>query len=243
MNKTMKWFAVAIGALFFVLLFTFSYPQDKFASGSDMETKISLEFKNGALDAMSLYYGKPKPEILVIRESVPVDEIPVVLFIASKVNVAPDVIVSLRLDGKSWMAIVSLYHLSPAVFYVPVTTVVTGPPFGRAYGYYKNKPKSKWNTIVMSDADVINLVNLRFVSQYYKVPPEKVITLRQKQKETSYVFVHQVMTGEKSKKKNKHNKATGFESKNDEGKIVKGNGKDKGNKANKGKGKGKKGDD
>ena len=67
--------------------------------------------------------------------------------------------------------------VGPEVYYVPVT-VASGPPYGKAYGYYKKKPRKQWRTIVLSDPDLINLANLRFLSGYHRLPPERVIELR-----------------------------------------------------------------
>ena len=127
--------------------------------------------------AVSNYYRVPEREVIVIRERrIPDDELPVVLFIAQRARVAPAVIVDLRLGGRSWMDIAVRYGLGPDVFYVPVA-VVSGPPYGKAYGHYK-KPKQHWKTIVLADDDVVNLVNLRFLSDHYHVAPERVIELR-----------------------------------------------------------------
>jgi hypothetical protein len=55
---------------------------------------------------------------------------------------------------------------------------VHGPPYGKAYGYYKKKPKHKWKEIDLSDEDVMNLVNLRFMSSHYNYEPERIVKLR-----------------------------------------------------------------
>jgi hypothetical protein len=60
--------------------------------------------------------------------------------------------------------------------------VRVGPPYGKAYGHYRNKPRKKWNTIVLRDDDVVNLVNLKFVSEHYRRPPDEVIRLRSRGK-------------------------------------------------------------
>jgi hypothetical protein len=80
-----------------------------------------------------------------------------------------------------------------------VDVVVTGPPYGRAYGYYKKKPKKDWRTIVLGDDDVVNLVNLKFMSEHYGYPPEKIIKMRSGGKE--FVSIYDEIRKEKEKMK------------------------------------------
>ena len=125
------------------------------------------------------YYHVPEREIYVMHdEGVPDDDLPVVYFLAERARVAPGAIVDLRLRGWSWDRITFHYGLGPEIYYVPVPVTAVGPPYGHAYGYYRRVPRARWRTIHLSDDDVVNLVNLRFVSEYRHVPPERVIALR-----------------------------------------------------------------
>ncbi|OGF66392.1 MAG: hypothetical protein A2Y62_12530 [Candidatus Fischerbacteria bacterium RBG_13_37_8] len=124
------------------------------------------------------YYHVPEKEVIVVRErKIPDEEIPVVFFLASKAKVPSATLIDMRLGGKSWMDISLHFGLGADIFYVPVT-VMPGPPYGRAYGYYKNKPQKEWKKIVLVDDDIVNLVNLKFISAHYGYSPEEVIKLR-----------------------------------------------------------------
>jgi hypothetical protein len=68
------------------------------------------------------------------------------------------------------------FGLEPDVFYVPVEGNY-GPPYGRAYGYYK-QDKRRWKTIRLRDEEVVNFVNLRFMSEQYSSTPDAVIRMR-----------------------------------------------------------------
>lgn len=128
--------------------------------------------------AVGNYYRVPEREVIVIRERrVPANEIPVVLFLAERARVAPATIVDMRLSGKKWMDIVVHFGLSPEAFYVPVA-IQPGPPYGKAYGHYKRKKHDQWRTIVLDDDDIVNFVNLRFLSGYHHRPAEEVVRLR-----------------------------------------------------------------
>jgi len=155
----------------------------------DVGVSISDEGLSGFYLAVGEYYRVPQREVLVIKERrIPDEEIPVVFFLANGARVAPATIIDLRLGGKSWMDITLQFGLSPSIFYVPVRAV-PGPPYGKAYGYYKKRPRREWKTIVLADADVINFVNLKFISKHYSYAPEAVISMREQGK--PFVIFHQ----------------------------------------------------
>jgi hypothetical protein len=143
--------------------------------------------------AVANYYQVPAREVIVIRERrIPDDEIPVALFIARHAGVPWGRVVDMRLRGASWWDISVRLGVRPEVYYVPVT-VVSGPPYGRALGHYKKKHRRQWSTIVLSDADVVNLVELRFLSEHYRVAPERIIELRGKDRD--FVAIHAEVRG------------------------------------------------
>ena len=162
---------------------------------------IGGESNSGFSFSVSNYYRVPEKEVIIIRErGIDDEELPVVFFIARRARVSPDVIINLRLSGLSWMDISLRYGIGPEVYYVPVEeTVIIGPPYGKAYGYYKKYPRHKWKDIRLGDDDIVNLVNLRFMSEYHGIPPSEVIKMRSGGKK----FI--VMDKEiKEKKKGKH---------------------------------------
>lgn len=161
-------------------------------SGS-AQTAVSVSAHIGNFHvAVANYYHVPEREVLVIRERrISDDELPVVFFLAQRARVAPARIIALRHAGRSWWDISVHFGLGPEVYYVPVT-VVSGPPYGRAYGHYK-KSRKHWNTIVLSDDDIVNLVELRFMSEYYGIAPERVIEARGRHRD--FVTVHSEIGG------------------------------------------------
>ncbi len=141
--------------------------------------------------AISDYYRVPERNVIEIRERYRLrdDELPVVFFLAARARVAPSVIIDLRLGGRSWLDITFHYGLTPDIFYVPVKVKNIGPPYGNAYGYYKKyRPTKDWKKIALTDREVMDLVDLRFVSEYHKIPPEEVMQMRGSGK--SFVGIH-----------------------------------------------------
>jgi hypothetical protein len=156
---------------------------------AEAQTPFSVSANVGDFHvAVANYYHVPEREVVVIRERrIPDDEIPIALFIAQRAVVSTATVIDFRLRGNSWWDISLRFGLSPEVYYVPVT-VTPGPPYGKAYGHYKKKPKHQWNTIVLTDADIVNLVQLRFLSEHYRVPPERIIELRGSNRD--FIAVH-----------------------------------------------------
>jgi len=163
------------------------------------------------------YYRVPQREIVIVRErGIPPEEIPVVFFIARRAHVAPSVIIDMRLSGMTWFNIMVHYRLSPEILYVPVR-VVHGPPYGKAYGHFKNRPRKEWKKIVLDDSDIVNLVNLRFETEHYGIPPERVMELRSTGRD--FVSIHDDIEKEREFKRGK------TQEKPDAGKRGRGHGK------------------
>jgi hypothetical protein len=167
-------------------------------AGGDMGVSIAGEGLNGFFLAVGDYYRVPQKEIIIIRErGIPPYEIPVVLFIAKRAHVAPEIIMVLRLRDNAWLHTTLRLGLGPEIFYFPVGGAVRDPPYGRAYGYYKHKPKKEWKTILLRDDDIINLVNLKLMSEHYGYPPEKIIKMRSEGKE--FILINDEIRKEKEK--------------------------------------------
>lgn len=117
------------------------------------------------------------------------EELPVVFFLAARAHVGPQAVIDLRLRKKSWLAIALHFGLSPEIFFVPVAPGRIGPPYGNAYGYYrKHGYAGDWRKIVLVDREVIDLVNLRFLSEYHGLAPDVIIARRGRGQ--SFIRIH-----------------------------------------------------
>jgi len=133
-------------------------------------------------------YQVPQKEIVVARErKIPDDELPVLFFIANRADVQPEAVLDLRLSGLSWMEVSLHFGLHANVFYIDVPGTY-GPPYGKALGHFKNRSRRQWREIRLGDPDIINLVNLRFISEHYNWSADDVIKMREKGK--SFVAIN-----------------------------------------------------
>lgn len=167
----------------FILVFSFMV-FCPFTQQSLADVDIGLSIGDEGLKSFYLaigdYYQVPEKQVIIVRRhKIPEEEMPVVFFIAKRAHVSPDVVLKMRLGGKSWWEISAHYGLRANVFYVPLK-YDPGPPYGKAYGHFKHRHKNEWNKIVLTDVDIINFVNLRFVSEYYNYSPEEVVKMRGK---------------------------------------------------------------
>lgn len=146
------------------------------------EWNVGLSGGNDGIDGFHVsvgeYYRVPQREVIVVHDRGICDEdLPVVFYLAQRARVHPDSIVMLRKRGMSWMNITLHFGLSPEIYYVPVP-VGYGYPHGHAYGHYRHHPRNEWRRMVLRDRDIVNQVNLRFISEHYRYSPERVMKYR-----------------------------------------------------------------
>ena len=150
------------------------------AFAQNMSTGISIadgQLRNFYL-SIGDFYRVPESRVVYLRNTYHIhdEELPVIFFLAERAHRDPQAIIDLRMRNRmSWLDITLHFGLTPEIYYVPLTRV--GPPYGNAYGYYK-KHKNNYRKVYLVDADVVNLVNLRFMSDYHRVPPEKIMDSR-----------------------------------------------------------------
>jgi len=201
MNRKSKqiasWLLVII---FFLILEVFSGP----APLSAQNANLGVSFADGRLlgfyFSISKYFNVPSETVIDIRSRYRLadEDLPVVFFIARQARVEPALIIDLRLKGLSWWDISVHFGLSPEVFFVPVTVAKIGPPYGKAYGYYRHyHGQKKWGEVILSDEDIINLVNLKFLAETHQAEPERIMEMRARG--LGFVDIHEAIQMQKNK--------------------------------------------
>lgn len=120
------------------------------------------------------YYQVPEREVYVVERTIPREEVNIAYFLARRAHRDVRFITDLRLGGHSWWDISLRLGLDPRTIYVVETYNDYGPPYGKAYGYYKDKHHR------LSDREILELVNVRFLSEYHRISPDEVIERRQR---------------------------------------------------------------
>jgi hypothetical protein len=171
--------------LAFILTAVFAAPVPARA-GVEAGVSLGSEGVEGFYLSVGEYFHVPKSKVMAVKKRrIPDEELPVVFFLAARAGVAHSKIVDLRRGGMSWLDITLRFGLTPEVFYVPVKA---GPPYGKAYGYYMKKPRKEWKKLVFKDREVIDLVNLSFITEHHGYSAGEVIRLRRGG--SSFIVIH-----------------------------------------------------
>lgn len=142
--------------------------------------------------AVGNYYQVPERQVDLVRDrALPPDEVPVAFLVAQRAGVNPTVVVDLRRRGMTWSDIALHFRLRPDIYYFR-----EGPPYGKAYGYWKSHPPR--------DAEVIDAVNIHFLSEYHHVTPDLVRTERSRRGNYAVVAQDFEAKSHKSDDREKH---------------------------------------
>jgi hypothetical protein len=106
-------------------------------------------------------------------------DLPVVVFIAQKASVSMRGLAERKSAGESWSAIAANYNLSAVDFYKDLGDLeIISKTFLPVYERFQTLPEEQWGTIVLSSTDIVNLVNMRFVSENVGVLPAPVMNAK-----------------------------------------------------------------
>jgi hypothetical protein len=105
----------------------------------------------------------------------PETDFPVLLFLANEAHVSLSAVWDLRAKGLPWVQVMTKVNVPPDRIFVPMQRD-PGPPYGKAYGYWKKHPKEH---VAVTDDDIYYWVNVRSQAKYFNVPPETVVAWRE----------------------------------------------------------------
>lgn len=150
------------------------------ATGAEAQVRTTVVLDRDGLRYFHLavgdYYGHPYRTVTRIHSRyLHPDEIPVVFFIAREAWVSPDRVVALRAGGWSWWDISMHLGVRREAFAALLPRRV-GPPYGVAHGYWARRDVRRIRHL--SDREIVDWVNLHFLTGYYGVAPERIIYLR-----------------------------------------------------------------
>jgi hypothetical protein len=165
------------------------------AGATAAQVDLGISVSDGRLRSFYLAVGdhyRVDPRVVVdfrSRYRLLDEELPVVYFLAARAHVAPQVVIDLWLGKMSWLDIALRLRLSPEIFFLPLRAERIGPPYGNAYGFYWKRGRAgDWRGFVLADREAVDLVNLRFMSEYHGLPPDEIIGLRGRN--MSFVGIH-----------------------------------------------------
>lgn len=138
---------------------------------TDAIAKGTTEFVQGAIQQFG---QSPQVAAALKAAGIKEEELPLLLTVAQQSKKTPEEIAKMRQSGRSWNDIMTTTKVSPETIYAPATGPV-GPPYGNAYGYFRNRPQKDWKNIKLTDEEAVGLANVKYLSQRHQVPPAEII--------------------------------------------------------------------
>lgn len=120
----------------------------------------------------------PGEAVLLMEGPMAGEELPVVLFYARETGMAPAALVALRRGGASWLDLGRRHGLGNAALFVEIPDGDVDGSVQRVQRLYTETPRDRWDTISLSDAEVVVLVHLRVFTRQFGVSPGEVLRAR-----------------------------------------------------------------
>lgn len=129
--------------------------------------------------AVGEHFDVPFQEVTLISEGeLHPDEVPVVVFLAERAGVSPDVLVALRQEGRPWREVARRFGLDAQAFHLNLPDEAELGSLSRAYGEFRDRPVADWGGIRLEDEDIITLVNLRVLMERTGAAPARILTVK-----------------------------------------------------------------
>jgi hypothetical protein len=172
------------------LLFAFSAGAP--AQDIDVSASVANPVLRGYYKTIAAHFNVELRFVVGIkRQDVRDHQIPVVLLIASRSKADAASLIEARKKGLDWMDIARLHKLDASVFHFPVENP-TGIVFQKPLAKFDSVPREKWSEIVLTDEEIINLVNLRMLCERTKADPQAVMKMRTAG--SHYIEIHAALT-------------------------------------------------
>jgi hypothetical protein len=143
------------------------------ASGGGTVPSMPTQEQQDYALGLSDYYQVPPQQVWGYEDmGIPFEELPVIYYLARRAGVDPGMVADYRSSGASYVSICMRLGLSPDVFYWDdiYSRDLGGPYSGVYFRYHHFYGHWYWDSLALTDADIINLVNLRFTCDYWHRP-------------------------------------------------------------------------
>lgn len=129
--------------------------------------------------AIGDFYDVPYEDVYDLSETGMADEdIAVVYFVADRAKIEASEVAADRKVGGSWSSIANSYGLDATTFYMMVAAKITSKTYKPLFEKYSSVPQSNWENVQLTDADIVNLVNLKFVGSHHDYTVFDIMAMR-----------------------------------------------------------------
>jgi len=128
----------------------------------DNDSQVYLHVANTA-------YNPPRDQVESVFPRIhnPETEYPVMLFMASECHCSLTTVFTLRSKGMTWIQVMGRLGIPRERVFVE-STRDPGPPYGKAYGHWKNHDQ---DDVLVTNDDIYYWVNVRTMSRYFGTTP------------------------------------------------------------------------
>src|SRR5262245_16795718 len=147
------------------------------ASPAMAGTAVQIAGGNSSLQ-FDFLYSNYSPERSVVEREVRVvgePDVLVGLHLCSVTGKDLEVVLDWRRSGMSWYDITRRCGRDASIYYIDVPTECSGPPYGRAHGYWKKHPRGDLH---LDDGEIREFVLVRSLAKHCGMPTADVVRLR-----------------------------------------------------------------
>lgn len=126
------------------------------------------------LRGVAEYYQVSVEETFVLSQwRLAQEEIPVVLFLADRGGVSPDVVAAQRRNRTPWFEIATGLGVSAGEFHLDLGS--DAGSLAELMVEFGSRPTAQWSQIEITDAELVALVNVRFMSRFLGLPLSDIV--------------------------------------------------------------------
>jgi hypothetical protein len=163
------------------------------------DASLGLKISDDArffLNMTNRYYGSQQQSVPVLERCPNPDlDFPVVMFLAQVSGKRADAVLSLRRKGISWSEVMVRLQVPPDRLFTGLDRD-PGPPYGHAWGHYKQGRGEEKSRFDADDRTVQDLVRLQIASGALRVSPYSIVSERQRGMTVDrFVVIHSQPSG------------------------------------------------
>ncbi|HET8945769.1 MAG TPA: hypothetical protein VFQ07_02200 [Candidatus Polarisedimenticolia bacterium] len=163
------------------------------------DASLALKISDDArffLNVTNRYYGSQQQAVPVLNRCPNPDvDFPVVMFLAQISGKRADAVLSLRRKNISWSEVMVRLQVPPDRLFAGLDRD-PGPPYGHAWGHYRDHRGDARNRFDVDDRTVQDLVRLQIASGALRVSPYSIVSERQRGMTVDrFVVIHSQPSG------------------------------------------------
>jgi hypothetical protein len=127
---------------------------------------------------LSGYHGVSYEEVFAIADDVGVNDVAAAYAIAERSDVSIDKVVELRSSNQNWATVAKNCGLGGTDFYIMISGRFSSKTYSPIFEKFNAAPASTWGDLVLTDDEIVNLTNLRFISSHHDYSMFDIIAMK-----------------------------------------------------------------